>query len=696
MFLNNRWKLVWFLSFGGFIYAQEPMESQIDSTKVNELEEVIVTATRTKRQLSSVPMPVILINKKQIQKSGSVRLRDILLEQTGITLVKDVGNSEGVQLQGISADYTLIMIDGVPIVGRTAGNIDLNRITVNNIKQIEVVKGPTSSLYGSEAMGGVINIITEKPTKEQLKGSLQLLTRGGARNEFDANGEFSFRKKNLGLIAGLNLNSSGGFDLVPQTTAPTVFPHQNITGNLQVMYDFNSTWKIDVASRFFEQKQYVNSVINKQKDWNVNAKVTQAIHNNWNVLYTFYGTRFNTESTLNGETSLFNRSLFRPEVRSTVNLSNRESIVVGLGGNIDGLDRTSINGAKEFRAWYAYGQYDFFATEKLNVVLGARYEGSSSYQSAFSPKVSASYEVFDDFIVKASAGYGFKIPDFRQLFFDFRNITHGYIVLGTHTLHNLYGNQVDLSRVEKQLKPESSKGYNVGFRWKPIQAVTVNVNAFRNDIQDLIDTFDTRIDPTAIGLPTGTRTFSYRNINRVFTQGIEVDMNVKINKNIQLFGGYQYLDTGNKDDIARIEQGLFYRDANGVSQRLQKSSYFGLVNRSKHMWNAKLFYENFAHDFSVNARGIYRSKFAPFDSNDNAVIDEFDNFVKPNFQLNIAVNKTLYNWIDFQIGVDNVLNNTGAENGKLFNYRRTDGTVIPNENYLLLGRNYYGRVRFNF
>lgn len=195
MFLNNRWKLVWFLSFGGFIYAQEPMESQIDSTKVNELEEVIVTATRTKRQLSSVPMPVILINKEQIQKSGSVRLRDILLEQTGITLVKDVGNSEGVQLQGISADYTLIMIDGVPIVGRTAGNIDLNRITVNNIKQIEVVKGPTSSLYGSEAMGGVINIITEKPTKEQLKGSLQLLTRGGARNEFDANGEFSFRKR---------------------------------------------------------------------------------------------------------------------------------------------------------------------------------------------------------------------------------------------------------------------------------------------------------------------------------------------------------------------------------------------------------------------------------------------------------------------------------------------------------------------
>ena len=136
--------------FCGAIFSQVDLEKKQDTINFNsnnQLDEVIVTATRTKRQLTSVPMPVTLITKRQIKETGSVRLRDILLEQTGVTVVREnAGNSEGIQLQGIAADYTLIMIDGVPVVGRTAGNIDLNRITVNNIKQIEIVKGPSSSL----------------------------------------------------------------------------------------------------------------------------------------------------------------------------------------------------------------------------------------------------------------------------------------------------------------------------------------------------------------------------------------------------------------------------------------------------------------------------------------------------------------------------------------------------------------------
>ena len=74
--------------------------------------------------------------------------------------VPDFGGGEGIQMQGLDAQYVLILIDGVPLVGRSAGTLDLNRISVGNIKQIEVVKGASSSLYGSDALGGVINIIT--------------------------------------------------------------------------------------------------------------------------------------------------------------------------------------------------------------------------------------------------------------------------------------------------------------------------------------------------------------------------------------------------------------------------------------------------------------------------------------------------------------------------------------------------------
>ena len=126
MFLNR--KIIGFFTLISLTaFSQEKTAQNDEGLEINELDEVIVTATRTARQLSSIPMPVTLISKEQIIKSGAIRLKDILLEQTGIALVSDFGGSEGVQLQGVSADYTLILIDGVPVVGRTSGNIDLNR-----------------------------------------------------------------------------------------------------------------------------------------------------------------------------------------------------------------------------------------------------------------------------------------------------------------------------------------------------------------------------------------------------------------------------------------------------------------------------------------------------------------------------------------------------------------------------------------
>jgi outer membrane receptor for ferrienterochelin and colicins len=130
------------ISFGDVI-AQE---TKNDTININELQEVVLTATRTARQLSSLPLPVTLIPQKKIIQSGTVRLSEILNEQTGIITISDESGFEGVQMQGISSDYILILIDGVPLVGRSAGNFDLSRLTVGNIKQIEVVKGPSSSL----------------------------------------------------------------------------------------------------------------------------------------------------------------------------------------------------------------------------------------------------------------------------------------------------------------------------------------------------------------------------------------------------------------------------------------------------------------------------------------------------------------------------------------------------------------------
>ena len=124
-------------------------QTEPDTASRESLEEVVVTATRTPRSVNNVPVPVTIIGQDKIERIGALRLNEVLAEQAGLQIITDHGT--GLQLQGLSADYILILIDGEPVIGRTGGTLDLTRLAVGSIQRIEIVKGPSSSLYGSEA-----------------------------------------------------------------------------------------------------------------------------------------------------------------------------------------------------------------------------------------------------------------------------------------------------------------------------------------------------------------------------------------------------------------------------------------------------------------------------------------------------------------------------------------------------------------
>ncbi|MEZ0541783.1 TonB-dependent receptor plug domain-containing protein [Fibrella arboris] len=115
-----------------------------DSSGAKQLDTVLVTATPTERRVGSPPMRVTVIGQPPIRQSGSLRLNDSLRGQMRLALLNDHG--QGLQVQQFGPDYALILVDGEPLVGRTAGTLELSRLTVGNIKQIGVVKGPSSSL----------------------------------------------------------------------------------------------------------------------------------------------------------------------------------------------------------------------------------------------------------------------------------------------------------------------------------------------------------------------------------------------------------------------------------------------------------------------------------------------------------------------------------------------------------------------
>ncbi|MEP3211384.1 MAG: TonB-dependent receptor [Maribacter sp.] len=662
------------------VFGQE-MFVQKDSVLIQDLDEVIVTATRTVRQLSSVPLPVTLISKKQLQKTGVIRLNEILNEQTGIITVADESGFSGVQIQGIASDYVLILMNGVPLVGRSAGNFDLSRLTVGNIKQIEVVKGPSSSLYGSEALGGVINIITEKPDDENIHGNASY--RFASFNTHDVNINFDQKLGKFGYSLFANTLHSDGYDLRPEVIGQTVSPFQNYTFSGQLIYDFFDTLKLYASGRFYQQNQEADLLVNDQffegnsdiNEGNLHLRLDHALGSKWQLQYEFYYTNYKASEFLENPISKdllsqsdFDQNLLRPEVRATYSLKPKHNLTVGVGYNYENLDRTFFDEKVTFDSQYAYAQYDFYPSKKLNLILGARFDNHSEYQSQLSPKVAINYKLSDAISFKGSIGYGFKAPDFRQLYFDFTNSAVGYTVLGYNVAVEKIQELEELGQIERllfevgalanPLEAESSIGYNLGAAITEGK-VKFNINLFRNDFKNLIDT-------RAIARKTnGQNVFSYTNFDEIYTTGLELDAKFKLSDNIHLSGGYQLLYAKDKQKKVALERGeIFARDPNSLQTvALDDSDYFGLVNRSRHTANFKIFYEVPQWDFNANLRINYRSKYGLFDSNGNSIIDDFDTSFVNGFALsNITLNKTFADNYSLQLGANNLFDYKDAEN----------------------------------
>jgi outer membrane receptor for ferrienterochelin and colicins len=668
-------------------------EMQKDSVKTNELSEVMVTtATRTERVLSSLPLPMTVITSETIIKSGVTRLNEILNEQTGIILIPDESGFEGVQIQGLDAAYTMILIDGVPLVGRSSGVLDLSRISVGNIERIEIVKGASSALYGSEAMGGVINVITKRPKKDMFSGNLSY--RYGTFNTNDANANLLWKKKKFAANLFANFYSTDGFDLDKSTWLKNVEKYHNTTIQPKIYYDFSENLKLSFSNRFFNQKIDNREVIEseryqgdaKENEWNSQIKVEHRWNSKLYWEYELYATNYKNDAFLNNpdnvlfDRTYYNQWLVRPEVRTTWSI-NKDKLTAGVGFNYETLDRTYFASNVKFNSQYVYLQYDYNPREKLNILAGFRYDNHSEYASQFSPKLAVNYKFNTSFSLKGSLGYGYKAPDFRQLYFDFTNPSVEYTVLGYNVaearLNEFASQDLLSSRVagidfSEPLKPESSINFNFGGFYKK-NKLKVEINAFYNSISDLIDT------GVIATKKKGQNIFSYFNYSNVFTYGVEFNSAYQFTKDFSVSVGYQYLTAKDKSVVDNFEEHQYIRNSDLQTIKIDKSDYFGLYNRSKHTANLKFAYNIPSIKTDINLRVLYRSKYGLFDSNGNGILDKYDNFIGDYFITNLSATKYIADKLMLQAGANN-----------LFDY--TDPGQIPS----LSGRQLYARIQYNF
>ncbi|WP_249684928.1 TonB-dependent receptor plug domain-containing protein [Flavobacterium sp. CYK-55] len=665
-----------------------------DSLKNHQLQEVFITGTRTERSAATLPLPTQIISGESIQKSGVSRLNEIIQEQTGLITVADFGGGEGIQMQGLDAAYVMILIDGQPLLGRSAGTLDLSRISVNHIDRIEIVKGASSCLYGSEALAGVINIITKKiKTTDTLKGNFSY--KKATFNTHDASATFEYGHQKVGMELFGNYFNTHGYNLSKNDYLQTVQPYHNFTIQPKIKINFSSQINLSVNARFYHQNQDNKSEIgtafyrgqSQINEWNHSLILNQTIDSNFKLVYDLYATRYQAHEYLNDsndvlfDKSQFDQRYYRPEIRSHYKIG-KNILSAGMGLNYETLNRTYFENKATLNSEYIYGQLEWYIKKKLNVLLGFRYDHHHQYESQLSPKIGLNYQWNDHFSSKISVGYGYKAPDLRQLYFDFTNSSVGYTVLG----YNVAKQKLDLLQSQgqilftqgadfsKALKPESSVNFNWGGHYQKSNW-SVDYNFFYNRIKNLIDT-------RAVAQKTnGQNVFSYFNMNQIFTYGLELNSLYKANANWSVAVGYQYLIAQDQGVINKIERGeVFARDPITLNSfKLKPSDYFGLYNRSKHTANIKVNYLISAIKTSVNARVFYRSKYGIYDSNSNGILDQYDDFVKGYFVTNLTLSKDFKHQISAQAGLIN-----------LFDY--TDPNNIPN----LPGRQFFAKIQYEF
>ncbi len=459
------------------IYTQE---------QKTESSEIVITATQTEKNLDDSPIPVTLITETQIKQMGSMRLNEVLQEQTGLAIVSDHGT--GVQLQGFSPEYTLIMVDGSPLIGRTAGTLDLSRVTVGNIKQIEIIKGASSSLYGSEALAGVINIITKMPTE---KAGLQARTRYGTYNTADISADAFLTTKRLQLMTFVNRYSTNGYDLQPISEDKTVAPFHNYTLQQKINYTFNARLKISITARGFYEKQNSittfseNSVDYRlqqeghQYDWSILPQVFYSINEKKRLQLKVYSTYYHTKAKLTNtadqslyDDSYFNQSFTRPELLYYHTWNKKNETILGAGVSLESVNSTRYTTKHRFHSTFYYFQHDWHPIARLNIVGGFRFDWHSVYGNQLSPKLAIKYVATKKVTFRVSVGTGFKAPDFRQLYLNFTNPVAGYSLFGSEEVLAQYNTLTQQGLIAQTfidpntLKPitaERSISFNMGF-----------------------------------------------------------------------------------------------------------------------------------------------------------------------------------------------------------------------------------------
>ena len=539
------------------------------------LDEVTVTGTRTEKTVAETPVMTRIVPSEVLQRNDFESMIDVLeYNIPGLRFNSDPrGNN--IQVQGLENSYILILVDGERLSTTPGGPIDFDRLTTANIKKIEVLKGAASALYGSSAMGMVINIITDIP-KRPLEGWAKV--RYGKYNDLQLDAGVGMKYKGFYAQTLFNRTSSDGYDLTPETPESfTENPSHHMTIEEKLGWN-NQYSRITVKGSL-----YWGEVENP---WESTApthyrSLTKTLQVNaehaFNDRYKLYGTYagdFYTRKTVYDFLYLpdsTNAWSHEQTVRLVDEFKPWDNLVIVKGFEWNGTknyNKMQYGKEKTIRDMddaNLFAQADWMITDRLEVIGGFRYTHNSEFGSAFTPKINLMYSP-GNFKIRAGYSRGFKTPGLTELYSDFN--------MGSVS-HNI-GNP--------DLKAEHSDYFSVSGEYTWQGRLMLTAELYQNTVDNKINSYNVDIeDPKPGELGTELR---YENVKGVRIRGAEATATYYPVSALLLRTSYAFCDALNK------ETGL------------------QLSGNSKHAmnWSASLHGKLLKHEGAVTLSGRWDSK----------------------------------------------------------------------------------------
>jgi outer membrane receptor for ferrienterochelin and colicins len=497
--------------------GRNSFDYKLKASNIN-LNEVVVTGTKSEKAIKDVPVITQVISARQMMDLGINTVLGALEKMVPGLEVSQFGTLTSVTLQGMNAKYILFLIDGERIAGEVNGDVDYSMLNLENIDRIEVIKGASSSLYGSNAIGGVINIITKKITEPF---EAKLYSRYSKFNELQTGGGIGWKQGLLGSRTGVNYSRTDGYDNTPET------PH-DWTQNPYYSYSINQKFEITPTSRFtlvpyFTYYKFERGNVSARPAHDLYTDLSGGMKGEYflgknSIELSYYRDRYNTYNVLellnNKKETVSWDFIQTARAQGNIHLSDKNTLIAGLEYNNEKLYSIRIEGGlKSDGEAVVYVQDDIHLGDRWDFIAGIRSSDHSKYGLKAAPKISVMFKQgFLNF--RASAGTGFRSPSLKELYMYFDHFGEFYVLGNT------------------QLKPESSK-YISGSAELSRPWNNSSVTIYRNELSNMITD---RVLPDSVHL-----TYQYQNVASATVYGFDFITKQKLSNGLWFSGGYSYV-----------------------------------------------------------------------------------------------------------------------------------------------------------